>query len=82
VSDIRVPVSVLLAERAFPLEQILELRPGTVLEMRTRHGDPLAFHVNGSEVGLGRAVDVGERLGFRVEALKAPAGDPADTAEG
>lgn len=67
VVDLEVPVAVVLGERSFPLAEILELRPGAVLEMGRRHDQPLDLYVNGSRVASGRAVDVGERLGFLLE---------------
>ena len=71
--DIEVPVCVVLAERNVPLERILELRPGAILDFPRRHDSPLELHVNGSRVGRGRAVDVGERLAFLVDEIEASA---------
>ncbi|MBI4604255.1 MAG: FliM/FliN family flagellar motor switch protein [Planctomycetes bacterium] len=70
VAALAVPLSVVLAERSFPLEQILELRPGTILELAARHGSPLEARINGSPVGRGQAVDLDERLGFRLDQVR------------
>lgn len=70
VTDIEVPLSVVLAEKTFPLEQILELRPGAVLSFARRPESPLVLHVNGSRVGTGRAVDAEDRLAFRLDEIE------------
>lgn len=69
VVDLKVPLAVVLAEKQVSLEQILELRPGVVLELGRSHETPLDVYLNGSRVGRGRAVDIGERLGFRIDAV-------------
>jgi flagellar motor switch/type III secretory pathway protein FliN len=73
VVDLEVPVAVVLAERSVPLAEILELRPGAVLELGRRHDDPLPLLVNGARVGSGKAVDIGERLGFLLETVDSAA---------
>jgi flagellar motor switch/type III secretory pathway protein FliN len=72
LADIDVPVQVVIAERPIPLEEILEIRPGALIELRKRHDAPLDLHVNGALVGRGRAVDIGERgerFGFLLEEM-------------
>ncbi len=77
VADLPVAFSVVLGERAFALEKILELRPGAVLDLSRRHDGPLDAFVSGSRLGQGRAVDIGERLGFRLDEVNGPeAGAP------
>ena len=77
---ISVPVSVRLCERSFPLSSLVELRAGTILQFTKRHDETLELYVNDSRVGLGRAVDIGERLGFRVEEVDASQAALAPTA--
>lgn len=71
VPDLRVEVSVTLAEKRFALEQLLELHPGSVLEFPRGPEQPLELRVDGSDVGRGRAVDIGEKLGFLLEEVTA-----------
>lgn len=73
VTSLELPVAVVLAERGFAVDQILELRPGTLLDFGRSHQGALDLFVNGSRVGRGRAVDVGDRLGFLVEEIDAGA---------
>lgn len=72
LSEISVPVSVVLAERSFPVEDLLELRPGAVVDFGRPADSPLELRVNGSRVGQGRAVEVGDRLGLLVEEVSRP----------
>jgi flagellar motor switch/type III secretory pathway protein FliN len=78
---LEVPIAVVLAEKSFSLEEILDLRPGAILHFAKRHDQPLDLIVNGSRVGRGRAVDIGERLGFLLEEVE-PAAGRASVASG
>jgi len=74
--QLQVPFSVVLAEKALPLGRLLELRVGAVLDLGQRHDAPLTAAVNGSPIGKGRAVDIGERLGFRLDSIRIPGSSP------
>jgi flagellar motor switch/type III secretory pathway protein FliN len=80
VVDLQVPLSVVLAEKSFPLEDILEIRRGALLEFSRRYDGPLDLYVNDSRVGRGHAIDFGERLGFCVDEVRrndeGPMSDP------
>lgn len=78
---LRIPLTIVLAEKAFPLERILELRSGVVLELDRRPDAPVAALLNGAPIGLGRAVDIGERLGFRLDTLLPPALEAPENAQ-
>jgi flagellar motor switch protein FliN len=71
VTSLELPVTAVLAERGFSVDQILELRPGALLNFGRSHQAPLDLLVNGSRVARGRAIDVGDRLGFLIESLDA-----------
>jgi flagellar motor switch/type III secretory pathway protein FliN len=72
VAELRVPLSVVLAERSLPLGEILELRPGAILETGRRRVGPLELRLNGAPVGEVQAVDLGERLGVVISSVRAP----------
>ncbi len=80
VADLEVPFSVVIAETGMPLERILDLRPGVILELPRRHDQTLEARVSGSKIGKGRAVDIGERLGFQLDSVdSAPRNVPGDS---
>lgn len=81
VADLKVPLAVVLAETAVPLDELLELRPGAVIELKRRQGTPLELRLNGETIGSGRAVEVGSRLGLIVEAVQ-PGTEEAHGGEG
>ncbi len=72
VANLEVPFSIVIAEKGVCLERILELRPGVVLELSRRHDQALEARVSGSRIGKGRAVDIGERLGFQLDSVDPP----------
>ncbi len=67
--NMEVPVSVRLCEKLMPLEEILALRPGTLLEFPKSHEKPLDLFLNESRVGHGYAADLEDSLGFVIEGL-------------
>jgi flagellar motor switch/type III secretory pathway protein FliN len=72
VAGIPLEFRIQLAERRFAVEKLLDLRPGTVLEFPQGPDRPLGAFVGKAPIGEGRAVDIGERLGFRIDTV-----DPA-----
>ena len=86
ILKIQVPVMVRLGQRRLPLQQVLDLRPGSMIELPQRADTPLDLTVNNKTVGRGRAVRVGQSYGIqidqvgetseRVRALSAPATPP------
>jgi flagellar motor switch protein FliN/FliY len=82
VADLEVPVRVVIAERALPLAEILEIRPGVLIELGKRYDAPLDLHVNGALVARGKALDIGERFGFLLEELTTPRRTPPARAPG
>lgn len=61
-----VPVSVMLADRPMPVEQILKLNVGTIVEFDVPFDSELILEVADRPVGRGLAVKVGENFGLRV----------------
>jgi flagellar motor switch protein FliN len=67
---IRVPVTVRLAERQMPIEKVLGLTVGAIIEF-DRHADSdLDLVVSNMPIGVGNAVKCGERFGLRVIAVQ------------
>ncbi len=66
ILHIDVPVIVKLAECHMPLQRIIALSPGAILEFNKPADDPLELMINNKCVGLGLAVKVGENFGLRI----------------
>lgn len=70
ILGILVPVSAVLAERLLPVEAILQIRPGTILEFDVPFGSDLSIRIGDHMLGHGQAVKVGEHFGLRVTAIE------------
>lgn len=62
----KVPLIVRLAEQKMPLQEILKLMPGTILEFSRRCDAELDLLANNHQIGTGVAVKVDEHFGLRV----------------
>ena len=52
-----------------PVETILQISPGTILEFDVPFGSDLSLAVGNRTLGRGQAVKVGEHFGLRVTAI-------------
>lgn len=66
VLDVPVEVSVQLGTRTIPVADVLNLGPGSVVELGKAAGESLDILVNGKLVARGEAVVVGEKYGVRI----------------
>jgi flagellar motor switch protein FliM len=71
---LRLPLtaSVVLAEKALRVRDVLALKAGDLLEFARRAEDPLELRAASRPLALGAAVRVGERFGFRVASVRGP----------
>ncbi len=82
VLRLEVPVVVRLAERRLRLQDVLNLVPGSIIELDKNAEKELDLLINDKQVGNGTAVKVGENFGIkltfigdlatRVDALNTP----------
>ncbi len=90
ILDIPVQVSVELGRKTVPIGEVVQLGPGSVVELGKAAGESLDLFVNGRLVAKGEAVVVGEKYGIRIvevvgapelvqAANEAPAADAEDT---
>lgn len=70
--DIGVTETVVLAERAMTLREILKLKPGDVLDFSKPITEPLDLQVAGRTVARGTAVRMGERFGLQISEIRDP----------
>ena len=71
---LEVPVSVVLAERPLPIDNILGMSAGTIIEFEKSFDDVLSLHVNNACIAIGHAVKVGENFGPKIKRLVSVAG--------
>jgi len=63
---IEVPVIVQIAERGMTMREVVNLTPGSIVELPKEADDELELCVNNQTIGTGTAVKVGENFGIRV----------------
>ncbi len=71
--DVHLSVSVEVGRVTLPLRQVMDLGPGSVVELQHNASEPVEIHANGRCIGRGEIVVVGEQFGVRVTELGASA---------
>ena len=66
---LEVPVIVQIAERTMPVDEVLSMAPGAIIELPKAADRDLEILVNNKPIGTGIAVKVGENYGVRVTYL-------------
>ncbi len=74
LADVPLEVSVMLGRTRKNIREILEMLPGSVIELDRMAGEPVDILVNGRPVARGEVVVVGENFGVRVTELLQPGG--------
>jgi len=69
---VRVPVVVTLATTQRPLNKILELSPGEIIQFAKPCDEPLTLSVGNRDVAVGDAVKVGDKFGLRISSMVMP----------
>jgi flagellar motor switch protein FliN/FliY len=65
-------VSVAVGRVALPLERLLNLVEGSLIELNTGARDPLEVQVEGRPFAKGEVVSIGENFGVRITELLNP----------
>ena len=66
---LQVPVIVRLAETSMPLDDVLALSPGALIEFPKNADEELELLASDRPIGAGRAVKVGENFGLRITTI-------------
>lgn len=69
ILKLEVPVIVQIAERTMKLSEVLDLTPGSIVELPKLSDDELELLTNNKVVGTGSAVKIGENFGIRISFL-------------
>ncbi len=72
ILDIPVTVSIELGRTRLPVEEILQLAQGSVVELEKLAGEPLEILVQGRPIGKGEVVVVNEKFGVRLTDIISP----------
>jgi flagellar motor switch protein FliN len=69
---IKVPVMVTLAESKQPVENVLNIGPGSIIHFNKPCEDTLTLEVSGQKIAVGEAVKVGDKFGLWITAMILP----------
>lgn len=69
VLDVRVQLSVRLGTCTLAMRDVLELAPGSVVQLNQRASDPVGLYVNDKLVALGEVVAVEDNFGIKITQL-------------
>lgn len=64
--DVRLPLTIRLGSTRMPLDDVLRLAPGSVVELDRSEDEPLEVLANGRVIARGEVVVVDERFGLRI----------------
>jgi flagellar motor switch protein FliN len=67
---LKLPVSVVVAEKEMALESVITLAPGAIIEFNKSADDDLDLYVNDHKIGEGEVVIVGERFGIQLHVIE------------
>ena len=69
VLDVKVKVTVQLGSCHLPMREVLELAPGTVIQLNQQASDPVGLYVNDKLIAYGEVVVVEDSFGIKITEL-------------
>ena len=69
VLDVKVKVTVQLGSCLLPMRNVLELSPGSVVQLHQHASDPVGLYVNDKLVAYGEVVVVEDNFGIKITEL-------------
>ena len=73
ILDVPITLALEVGRARVPIRNLLQLNPGSVVELERDAGDPLDVYVNGTLVAHGEVVVVNDRFGVRLTDVVSPA---------
>lgn len=73
IMDVAVTVALEVGRASIPVRELLQLTPGSIIELDRLAGEPLDVLVNGIKVARGEVVVVNEKFGIRLTEVVPPA---------
>lgn len=72
VLDVSVTLSMEVGRARIPIRNLLQLNPGSVVELERAAGEPLDVYVNGTLIAHGEVVVINDRFGVRLTDVVSP----------
>ena len=70
--DLKFPISVELGRRPMVLKDIIDLKPGVVIELKKFSHEPVDIYIDNKKFAEGEVVENDNNLGVRITALVGP----------
>jgi flagellar motor switch protein FliN/FliY len=77
VMDVKVKVTVQLGSCSLPMREVLELSPGSVVQLNQHASDPVGLYINEKLVAYGEVVVVEDNFGIKITELVGSVKPPA-----
>jgi len=69
IQGVKVEISVVLGRSVIPMHQLLRIGRGAVIELDSRHDDPVTIMANDKAVAKGEIILQGDKIGVSVTSL-------------
>ena len=69
VLDVKVKIAVQIGSCMLPMREVLELAPGSVVQLHQHASDPVGLYVNDKLVAYGEVVVVEDNFGIKISEL-------------
>ncbi|MFT5423581.1 MAG: flagellar motor switch protein FliN/FliY [Phycisphaerales bacterium] len=66
IKGMEVPIIVQLGQRSMTVREVIDLAPGSIIELPMKVEDELSLYVSNKPIGQGTAVKIGENFGIQI----------------
>lgn len=67
--DVKVKITVQLGSSQLPMREVMELQPGSVIQLNQAANDPVGLYVNDKLIAYGEVVVVEDNFGIKITEL-------------
>ncbi len=67
--DVKVKITVQLGSSMLPMREVMELQPGSVIQLNQAANDPVGLYVNDKLIAYGEVVVVEDNFGIKITEL-------------
>ena len=67
--DVKVKITVQLGSSQLPMREVMELQPGSVIQLNPAANDPVGLYVNDKLIAYGEVVVVEDNFGIKITEL-------------
>ena len=67
--DVKVKITVQLGSSQLPMREVMELQPGSVIQLNQLANDPVGLYVNDKLIAYGEVVVVEDNFGIKITEL-------------